>query len=160
MPRTITYRRGDPRKVTGADLGRFSGPTYSPMENDQPGGTSARDDYQTRLVKYIPGESLAFYAPLSSMVSENSAALVVATVIGVIGTILYLRQSARHLKDQEKPLPHYYVLSGFAFLIWAFSINQQFASLLGISSLWKSLFLACTIFLLPLVDDELGSRGV
>ncbi|MFO0015139.1 MAG: hypothetical protein ACK52U_01100 [Synechococcaceae cyanobacterium] len=130
------------------------------IEGDQGGGDSPKDDYQTRLVKYIPGESLAFYGPLSSLIAENAVALIVATGIGVIGTVLYLRQSSRHLKAPERPLPHYYALSAFAFLVWALCINAPLATLLGISSLWKNLILACTVFLIPLIDDELAYRGL
>jgi hypothetical protein len=160
MPRTIVYRRSGRSTDATDDLGRFSGPIYTPMEGDQGGGKSSTDDYQTRLVKYIPGESLAFYGPLSSIIAENAVALIVATGIGVIGTVLYLRQSSRHLKDPERPLPHYYVLSGIAFLVWALCINAPLATLLGISSLWKNVILACTVFLFPLIDDELAYRGL
>lgn len=130
------------------------------MEGDRGRGKSSTDDYQTRLVKYIPGETLAFYGPLSSVIAENAVALILATVIGVIGTVLYLRQSSRELMIPERPLPHFYVLSGIAFLVWALCINAPLATLLGVSSLWKNVILACTVFLLPLIDDELASRGL
>lgn len=160
MPRTIVYRSRRQSIDASNDLGRFSGPAYAPLEGDQSGNSSSKDDYQTRLVKYIPGESLAFYGPLSSMVAESAAAISVTTGIGLIGTILYLRQSTRHLKDPDKPLPHYYVLSGIAFLVWALCINSPLATLLGISSIWKNVILACTVFLFPLIDDELANRGL
>lgn len=159
MPRTIAY----PSRGHHTDLGlnyriNVKGIALTPKD-DQASQPGAEDDYQSKLIKYIPGEALAFYAPLAPGATGKVATIAI-TLLGVIGTVLYLRQSARRLKEAEKPLRHYYFLSAASFLVWALSINDNFSTLLGIPAQAKILILPCTVFLLPLIDDELTSRGI
>lgn len=102
---------------------------------------------------------MAFYAPLAPGVTGKVATIAI-TLFGVIGTVLYLRQSARRRKEAEKSLRHYYFLSAASFLVWALSINDNFSTLLDIPAQAKILILPSTVFLLPLIDDELTSRGI
>lgn len=159
MPRTIAYpSRGHHTGLVLNYIPKVEGIASTPKD-DQASQPAAEDDYQSKLIKYIPGEALAFYAPLASGATGKVATIVI-TLIGVIGTDLYLRQSARRLKESEKPLRHYYFLSVVSFLVWALSINDSFSTLLGIPEQAKILILPCTVFLLPLIDDELTSRGI
>jgi hypothetical protein len=126
------------------------------------------DDYRERILKYIPGETLAFFVPASAAAAAADArAHLLALVIGIVGNVLYLRWTARRLPKGKRVLPHYYWLSTWAFLIWAFTTSAPLVDslpsglLFGIpNSVSVGIVLLATVFLTPVVDDELAARGI
>jgi len=121
--------------------------------------TKPVDGYLDRLIKYIPGEAIAFYTPIVAGASQagwKGQAVLIA--VGLIGDFLYLSYHARRVPVEKRPLPHYYVLSLIAFIVWAISINSALATSLNLDQFWKGLLLAGTVFLLPALDDELAAR--
>ncbi len=126
------------------------------------GGSKSPDGgYFERLVKYIPGETLAFFVPFAVLIgSGNPFLLWVLVVACVVGTPLYLWSNSRSLAAAKKPLPHYYVLSVVAFIVWALGVAPSFATLIGASDLGVTVTMGVTVFLLPKVDDVLAAWGI
>ena len=117
------------------------------------------DDYQQRLLKYIPAETLAFYAPISTAIgSSNKGALILVTIVGIIGNVIY--NLAAPGATRTRIMPHFYVLSVIAFLVWAASTTPPLSSLAGLDDLTVRVILGCTVFLLPPVDTLLARWGV
>jgi hypothetical protein len=138
--------------------------SYSPLALAAvPGGKSPRakkpdDDYQQRLLKYIPAETIAFFVPISAAVGDKSrSGLVVITLVAIAGNVLY---SFIGKAPGGKTLPHYYVLSIIAFLVWALATDQSLADLIGLNKLWTSIILGCTVFILPGLDALLARWNV
>src|SRR5882757_1789332 len=78
------------------------------------------DKFPDKLVKYVPAETLAFFVPISASLGlDRTRLLVVATIVGAIGTPGYLWLTARKLPKVEQPLFHFYLLAVLAFACWA-----------------------------------------
>lgn len=108
------------------------------------------DGYADRLIKYLPAESVAFYALVDKMIASHyglepgkaaeaaSAGAftpsLIIFLIGLIGTPLYLRQ--RRLPGQPWILN--VVLSTIAYGFWAYTLGGSLFLVLG----WYQVFLA------------------
>lgn len=122
------------------------------------------DTYAERIVKFIPGEVLAFFVPASAAaVAGGAAAQLFILLVGLVGNVLYLRYAARRLPPGKQVLPHYFAISSWAFLIWAFATNAGLADVLpealafGVpNAVSLGLLLIATVFLAPAVDEELA----
>ena len=113
------------------------------------------DGYGDRLVKYLPTESVAFYAGIDKVVSSHfgvdstastvsntsTAALICAIaffVLGIIGTPFYLWR--RRLPDQ--PWAMNVVISTVAFVLWAYTLGGSLFVITGLYSVFVAGLLA------------------
>ena len=115
-----------------------------------------RDDYTGKLIKYVPAEVLAFFAPTAAVVEGRHSLLIAATVMAFLATPAYLWLRARKLPPEQKPLVHLYPLSAITFLAWALGASS-IGSLIGLDSMATSFILAASVFLVPLLDGLLVS---
>lgn len=134
MPRYVVYQPAPP----------------APAVADQVKEPTA-DDYASKLVKYIPAEVTAFFVVGAAIGHTNQTWLIVAVVLGIIGTPAYL--VVQSVNADPKPLLHFYVLAAIAFIPWALAVSPDLASLLGVPALAASFLLATGIFVIPLADD-------
>ena len=96
------------------------------------------DSLPERLVKYVPAETLAFFVPIAAVLDDGNRRpwLITVLVVGVIGTAGYLWLAARKAGDDERPLPHFYVLACVAFVCWAIGTSAGVADLIGLRG-WR-----------------------
>ncbi len=114
------------------------------------------DDLSTKLVKYVPAESIAFFVPAAASLGTSRSALLFAVVaVGAIGTVGWLWYKGNPLKDYERPLPHFYFLSVIAFLIWALATAPNLAALVHLDTVATGVLLMFGVFLIPLADGIL-----
>lgn len=92
------------------------------------------------------------------MVDKGSWQQIAVLATAVIGNLGWLWYSANSLSADERPFIHVYILSVFAFLVWAPAIDTTVATkLAGMSekdNTPKVLFLI-GVFLIPLADGIL-----
>lgn len=114
------------------------------------------DSFPERLVKYVPAETLAFFVPAAALLgSDHRPWLIVALVVGAIGTVGYLLQAAPEDPD-SRPRVHYYVLACLAFLGWAVGTTPAVADLVHLDQVGAAFVLAVAVFLIPLADEMLN----
>ena len=117
-----------------------------------------RDDYAGKLVKFVPAEVLAFFAPMAAAVQSRKGLLIAATIVAFLATPAYLWYGAQKLPPQQQPLRHFYPLSAIAFLAWALG-TSSLGSLIGLDSIATSFMLGTSVFLIPLADGLLEKTG-
>jgi hypothetical protein len=111
------------------------------------------DDFPTKLVKYIPGETLAFFVPTAALLGEDrSALLVTVALIGAAGNIGYLWYLGRSEPVDRQPRAHFYILAVFAFVAWALVTAPNLAAMAGLDQVASSVILAIAVFAVPLID--------
>ncbi|WP_433222663.1 hypothetical protein ACQP00_24085 [Dactylosporangium sp. CS-047395] len=116
------------------------------------------DSFPERLVKYVPGETLAFFVPLAAFVGDGREMLLVVVVLaGLIGTVGYLWLAGQRAEEDERPLPHFYVLAAVAYLCWAAGTASNVADLAGLDAIAAAVVLGIAVFIVPLLD-EVGNR--
>jgi len=121
-----------------------------------PDPSAGGDAFAERLVKYVPAETLAFFVPAAALLGTGHRPwLIVALVIGVLGTAGYLLQATPKDPD-ERPRPHYYVLACVAFLSWAIGTTPAVAALIHLDQTGAAFVLAAAVFLIPLADGLLN----
>jgi hypothetical protein len=133
MSRTVIYRTDDGPVVFG------------------PGDTPA-DGYVDKLIKYVPAEVVAFFAPAAAIAAGSRGALLGIAAAGVIATPGYLWYQSRKLPVDRKPLPHFFVIATIAFLVWAAATSPALASTAHLETQTVTLLLMVTILFVPLVD--------
>jgi hypothetical protein len=144
MTRTVVP---PPRAVASGPGGRLRGAT---------GG----DDLPTKLVKYIPGETLAFFVPAAALIgSDRDGLLVAIAIVGTIGNVGWLWYSARPEPATKRPRTHFYVLSVIAFVVWALVTAPNLADLISLDEVAAAVLLMAGVFLIPLADGILNALG-
>jgi hypothetical protein len=116
------------------------------------------DSLPEKLVKYVPAETLAFFVPLAAVLDDDNRKpwLITVLVIGIVGTAGYLWLAARNAAEDERPLPHFYVLACVAFVCWAIGTSAGVAALIGFDRVESGVVLGLAVFLIPLADDVLN----
>jgi hypothetical protein len=108
-------------------------------------------------VKYVPAETLAFFVPIAAGIGSRRNGLLVGVVAaGLVGTIGYLWLAAQRASADQRPLPHFYVLAGLAFLCWALGTSTNVSSLVGMDQTEGGTILGLAVFLIPLLDEILN----
>ena len=124
-----------------------------------PGGAirlEGGDDLPTKLVKYVPAETIAFFVPATAGIgSGRGALLLVVVVAGVIGTVAWLWYKGSSQPEAQRPRAHFYVLSAIAFLVWAVATAPNVAALARLDSVTAGVLLLLAVFLIPLADGVL-----
>lgn len=150
MPRTVVYptlQRTKERPI------EFGGSGTEPPVTET--GLRA-DTYAEKLAKFIPAETVAFFAPVASMMEERPPLLIAAAIIGALATPAYMWTSARRLSPELQPRWHFYVLSTIAFGAWALG-TSRLGSIIGIDSVTSAFILGTAVFVLPLIDSLMSS---
>lgn len=113
--------------------------------------TVKKDDYVSKLVKYIPTEVIAFYLTLTGIVgADQSDQKIYYTwslfLIGAMATIIYLKIGWKISNNFQV------ILSCIAFVAWAISLDQ----VLGFPKTFQALLLPTVTFMLPFFDPPAG----
>ena len=109
------------------------------------------DGYGEKLLKYIPAETIAFYAPLAAIPGIGSAARWAILLVGLGITVLYLVAQAK--REKLKPPPAYFVLGGIAFLAWALGTSDFLTAVAGVDAVWGGVILGAAVFGIPGIDE-------
>jgi len=110
------------------------------------------DTFPTKLVKYVPAETLAFVIPATAFATTNIRRSVVL-VVALIGTPLYLARAAR------LPL-WFFILAELSLLAWIAGTTDFAVELLGIAPEVGKFVLFVAVFLIPAVDELLTRRAI
>ena len=158
MARVVIYRL----PVRAADQAeaqpRFGGPA-APSVGAGMSPTPPVDDYKDKLVKFVPAEVIAFFAPIASLVQDRPGLLITAASLGLVATPTYLWTSSRSLTPTQRPPLHNYVLSALAFAVWAVA-TSHLGTMVGLDPVAKAFTLGATVFLIPLVDSVLARHAL
>ena len=120
------------------------------------GGEAGGDSVPERLVKYVPAETLAFFVPAAAGLGADREGLLIAVIVaGLVGTIGYLWVAAQREDEDKRPMTHFYVLAGLAFLCWALGTSGSVSSLVDLDATAAGVILGLAVFLIPLVDEVL-----
>ena len=126
MSRTVVTRRD---VAAARRAGNDRRPGHEPPEPGLPLGEQpppVPDPYTMRLMKYIPGEVVAFYLALEGIAKTAEkllplqATLWVAFGLGLAGTVLYLRRVAKVATWSQ------IAISALAYVAWVFAIGGPF----------------------------------
>jgi hypothetical protein len=109
------------------------------------------DTFPTKLVKYVPAETLAFVIAATTFATTNIRRSVVL-VVALIGTPLYLARAAR------LPL-WFFILAELSLLAWVIGTTDFAVELLGIAPEVGKFTLFVAVFLIPAVDELLARRA-
>lgn len=121
VPETVTSHRASiPRQPDRRD-------TYGGPPDHVPAGNDKGDDYASRVLKYVPAETVAFYLAAIGFVPSGGETLHPAAwvplVLGLLGTIGYLKWQPETGGKRAN-----ITVSSIAFLIWAYAIGGPFAT--------------------------------
>jgi hypothetical protein len=108
------------------------------------------DDYATKLVKYVPAETLSFFLP-AVLLADSALGDALLVIVAMVGTALYLGRQG------PKPL-YFYVLAELALLAWIVGTTEVGSELLPLRPEAAKLTLAIAVYLIPAVDDTLTRR--
>jgi hypothetical protein len=115
------------------------------------------DGLPERLVKYVPAETLAFFIPIAAGIGSHRNGLLVGVLAaGLVGTIGYLWLAAQRSSADRRPLPHFYLLAGLAFLCWAVGTSTNVSVLVRMDQTEAGTILGLAVFLIPLLDEVLN----
>jgi hypothetical protein len=118
----------------------------------------AKDGYLERLVKYVPAEVTAVFAPLAAAadsVKGDDWILSAVIVAGFIATPLYLFGRSRSLPKLKRPKWFFYVLATVAFGFWALGVSGSTRDLVEIDDTTAEVLLGLAALLLPGIDMAL-----
>ena len=128
----------------------------TPPNGGAPPRELTRDDYITKLIKYVPAEVVAAFTGLTAAaaaVGDNAVWWIFA--IGILATVGYYYRSAYKLPPTDRPRPYFYVLSVVAFVIWSLAVNESIRGLFDMDARVSEFFLVVGAFLIPFVDEML-----
>ena len=166
MPRTVVYARSavpsaSERTPVAAGAGRRGGlEAEESQPPTQPVTTTPADGYIDKLVKYVPAEVVAVFAPLSAALAGRQGLLIVLSIICLLATPGYLFLTAQNKPPDLQPLPHYYVLACIAFAAWALGVSSGLDALFKIDSVVVGLILGASVLLIPLADGLLAKLKI
>jgi hypothetical protein len=133
---------------------------------DEPAREPTRDDYITKLLKYVPAEvTVAFTALIAAAAQAdqvtvgtdgNQNIVWIAFVIGLVATAGYFYRSAYKLPREDQPRPYFYVLVLVSFVIWALAVNESVRQIFGnMDERTSEFLLVAGAILVPFVDEML-----
>lgn len=162
MSRTVIYRSAATAPTTESARAESTQPGIPGTAPVQATVTASPappvDDYKDKLVKFVPAEVVAFFAPIASLVRERPALLIFSALLGLIATPAYLWVTAKKLDPGLRPPLHNYVLSTVAFGVWALA-TSDLGAMVHMDPVVSAFTLGATVFLVPLIDSVL-SPGV
>jgi hypothetical protein len=112
------------------------------------------DGYAERLIKYIPGETIAFFLPFASITGISDGQLIAALAVAEILTLYWaLDRNAKLRGDLRRPKVLVALWSLIAFPAWALGTSATTQHLLSWPALTCTLILAGTASLIPAFDE-------
>ncbi len=112
------------------------------------------DDYLAKLIKYIPSEVVALYITLYSIASASKKEIPFEFIVwfifilGIIGTILYLRRVAKVIDWSQ------IFISTIAFVVWVFALGGPFSLLSWYHPVYGALLLPIYTFFIPIIVSK------
>jgi hypothetical protein len=112
------------------------------------------DDYQGRLLKYIPAEVVAVYVFLDGVLRSAAPGLPIPIIRWVVfvallgGTWLYLQRVEEVSRVQQL------LISTVAFVIWVFSLGGPFMTFGWYSPLYGAILLPLYTFSIPIFQPR------
>jgi hypothetical protein len=135
MPRTIVYPRVAKRAAAAG------------------GSASQPDELSEKLLKYIPGEVIAFYVPMYALVPKEPAwGLWSILTLGAVGVLGYLFARA---DKTAPPRFYFYILAVVAFLAWALGTSTVGTDLWALPDWINRGAIPTSVFLIPMIDEVL-----
>jgi hypothetical protein len=111
------------------------------------------ESFPEKLVKYIPGEVVAFLVPYAAFVGlERRTLLIAGLAAGAIATFIYLWASANRLPKEQRPRPYFYVLAEVAYIVWAICVPPSLVALVGFDAITAGALFLLMVFLVPALD--------
>ena len=118
------------------------------------------DDYFARLVKYIPGEALAFFLPFSASEDISDGWLIGVTAVGLTGACLWASNRNALLEPAlRQPTGRVLAVTAVAFAAWALGTSANLQDLVGIGQQYAAIVTGAVALLLPAVDEALARRA-
>lgn len=154
MIRAVVYRDRADRGPDDAD----ESPVYGRTEPSPqvPEVAPSPDGYLSRIIKYIPGETLALVLPASLIPGLDDWHLWLIAIAGLIGTPLWLRFTARRqLPPHQQPHLRFYAIALLAYCPWIFASSTPVRDVIGIDQELTAVLLFLAAYFLPLLDDQL-----
>jgi hypothetical protein len=149
-----------PRAPVLPALVKASRESGSPLYAGGADGPSS-DGYAERLIKYIPGEAIAFFLPFASIEGITDGQLIaVLAVCAVIALWWALNREGRLVEDLKRPSWLVLIWSLIAFAAWAIGTSHATQHMLGWPALTCTIILAGSSVVIPMVDDMLVGRLV
>jgi hypothetical protein len=110
-----------------------------------------RDDYLSKLYKYIPAEVIALYISIDGFLRtlppmQKQLMQWAMVVVGVVATIAFLSRIQKVQKSRQL------LISAGAFLVWAFALGGPFENLLWYHGAYGSVALLLYTFFVPIAD--------
>ena len=135
-------------------------------EPDEPAREPTRDDYVTKLLKYVPAEVTVAFTALVAAAAQadqatggttgNQTIVWIAFFIGLVATAGYFYRSAYKLPPDDKPRPYFYVLVLVSFVIWSLAVNESVRQIFNnMDERMAEFLLVAGAFLIPFVDEML-----
>jgi hypothetical protein len=139
------------------------GSPTAPEGVEQQVRSAQRDDYVTKLVKYVPGEVVAGFGGLIALAgnvntdAETKRLLVITMffIFLVLVTPFYFALRCRSLEQENKPKWFFYLLSALAFGVWALAVSDTVRSALNMGPTWAEFMLGVGSFVIPGIDEGL-----
>ena len=116
------------------------------------------DSYVTKLIKYIPGESVAAYLAATAIVGTAAAEIPIRTVLWIIASCLFVFTFLWQLfgaggKEEGLPLPFYQaIVSTIAFAIWVSVASGNILIGAGWHPVYGSLLAMAITLFVPLLE--------
>jgi hypothetical protein len=153
MPRAIVL----PALARAAALEtELESPTYG-SASEQSAEAAMGDKYTERLVKYIPGEALVVFLPLSSVRGIADGQLVGLSAGAVICAVLWaINRNAKLIAAVQQPAWLVATYTAVAFTAWAIGTSRGVQELLGAPALTCTIVMALSAALLPALDEMIG----
>ena len=132
----------------------------------EPAREPTRDDYITKLLKYVPAEVTVAFTALVAAAAQagqvdgeqngNQTIVWIAFVIGLVATVGYFYRTAYALPPEDKPRPYYYVLVLLSFVVWSLAVNESVRLIFNdMNERTAEFLLVAGAFLIPFVDEML-----
>ncbi len=119
-------------------------------EQGQTAQASGKDDYTSRLMKYVPAEIVALFITLDTLARSSTKVPQLVhwgiLIFGIVGTYLYLWRVAK----VRKPLQLH--ISAIAFCVWVFAIGGPFSSLSWYDPIYGGLLLPAYTFIIAVIE--------
>jgi hypothetical protein len=142
------------RLFLGLEVGIMREIIKKGAESAMGGETEKADDYLTRLLKYIPAESVALWIALYGIVTGASSEIPIDIVTWLIFialailTPLYLWRIAKVTSEMQ------IAISTLAFVVWVFALGGPFALYTWYNPIYGALLLPIFTFAIPIVQGN------
>jgi hypothetical protein len=118
------------------------------------------DGYVDKLVKYVPAEVVAVFAPLAALIGSRHGLLITLAIACLFATPAYLLLTALNQPAEKRPLPHYYLLAAVAFAAWAIGVSADLDKFFGLDSIVVAFVLGLAVIIVPAVDGLLAKLKI